>query len=393
MACRAMIRITHVITGLNTGGAEMMLFKLLSRVDRNRFAPEVASLTSDGPVGERIRGLGIPVHAVGMVRGVPDPRGLLRLASYLRRSRPDLVQTWMYHADLIGGLAARAAGVRRLAWNIRGSDLDTSRTARGTILTVKLCARLSRPLPAAIVCCSEVARRVHADLGYDDRKITVLPNGFDVASLRPDAEARDDVRGELGIDLAAPLVGLIARFDPMKDHPNFIRAAGKVAARHGEVRFLLCGDGITPDNAELEREISAAGLAHRFHLLGRRSDIPRLNAALDVAVSSSRYGEGFPNVIGEAMACGVPCVVTDVGDSACVVGGTGRVVPKGDAPALASALGEILALAPGERAALGAAARRRVVENFEIGSVARRYEAFHAALAADRPAPLPIGAA
>jgi glycosyltransferase involved in cell wall biosynthesis len=393
MACRAMIRITHIITGLNTGGAEMMLFKLLSRLDRSRFTPEVVSLTSDGPVGDRIRGLDVPVRVVGMARGVPDPRGILRLAAHLRRSRPDVVQTWMYHADLIGGLAARLAGVRAVAWNIRGSDLDPATTSRKTILTAKLCARLSRALPTAILSCSEVARRVHADLGYDAGKITVLPNGFDVASLRPDATARDDVRRELGIAPDSPLVGLIARFDPMKDHPNFIRAAHHVAARHSAVHFILCGDEITADNVVLIREIAAVSLKGRFHLLGRRSDIPRLNAALDVAVSASRYGEGFPNVIGEAMACGVPCVVTDVGDSAFVVGETGRVVPKADSAALGMALHELLALPAGERTALGAAARRRVIENFEIGSVTRRYEAFHAALAAGHPTTLPVRAA
>jgi glycosyltransferase involved in cell wall biosynthesis len=393
MACRAMIRITHVITGLNTGGAEMMLFKLLSRLDRNGFMPEVISLTADGPVGDRLRGIGVPVHVVGMARGVPDPRGVLRLASHLRRARPDLVQTWMYHADLIGGLAARLAGIRAVAWNIRGSDLEPTTTARSTVLTAKLCARLSRALPTAILCCSEVARRVHADLGYEDRRITVIPNGFDIAALRPDAAARDDVRREIGVAAETPLVGLIARFDPMKDHPNFIAAARQVAQAHPSVHFLLGGDDITPDNPALAHEVNRAGLQERFHLLGRRNDIPRLNAALDIAVSASRYGEGFPNVIGEAMACGVPCVVTDVGDSAYVVGETGLVVPKADPRALAAAIQRLLALPQGEREARGVAARQRVVENFEIGSVVRRYEAFHAALVSGRPATVPARAA
>ena len=277
--------------------------------------------------------------------------------------------------------------------NIRGSDLDPATTSRTTVLTATLCARLSRAVPSAILCCSEVARQVHTDLGYAAGKITVLPNGFDIAALRPDPAARDDVRREIGIATDTLLIGLIARFDPMKDHANFIEAARKVVEEHASAHFLLCGDDITPDNVKLGREIAAAGLEERFHLLGRRSDIPRLNAALDVAVSASRYGEGFPNAIGEAMACGVPCVVTDVGDSAYVVGDTGQVAPKANPAALAAAILNLLSLPHRERAAREEAARRRIIENFEIGSIVRRYEAFHTALAAGRPTTVPARAA
>lgn len=375
------MKITHIITGLDTGGAETMLYRLLLHTDRKAFESRVISLTDVGPVGEKIRALGVPVEGLGMRRGVPNPLGILRLARRLGLHPPDVVQTWMYQADLIGGLAARLAGGFPVAWGIHSSHLDPRIVKRLKIWTVRACALSSRWLPKRIVSCSEASREVHAELGYVAEKMLVILNGSDLTAFKPDPEARLSVREELGILEGEPLIGLVARFDPPKDHHNFVRAAALLHHRLSEAHFILCGDGITWKNPELAGWIEAAGIQARCHLLGRRQDIPRLTAALDVASSSSSYGEAWPLVIGEAMACRVPCVVTDVGDSALIVGETGRVVSPRNPEALADAWYELLTMGWDERARLGLAARRRVEEHFSLSNAVAKYEVLYTELA------------
>ena len=372
-------RVAHVITGLNPGGAEMMLFKLLSAMDRVVFKPEVISLTGMGPLAERIQALDITVRALGMRRGVPNPLSLLRLAVWLRRSKPDVIQTWMYHADLIGGIAAKLVGGIPVIWGIRHSNLDPQGNKRKTIWTANACARLSNWLPTQIVCCSEASLPVHAALGYATRKMCVIPNGFDLDVFRPDPSARRSVRAELGIPEDTLLIGMFARFHAQKDHRNFVEAAALLHAHHPDIHFLLCGDGITWGNRVLSGWIVTASIHEHCHLLGPREDIPRLAAALDIA-SSSSFGEGFPNVVGEAMSCGVPCVVTDVGDSDRIVGTTGRIVAAKDPEALAMAWKEMIALGEEGRRRLGVAARKRVMDRFELSKIVKKYEALYTSL-------------
>jgi len=359
----------------------MMLHKLLGYLPRDLVSNEVVSLTGEGSVAAWIRELGVPVYALGARRGMPDPRAVTRLMRRMKASRPQVVQTWMYHADLIGGLAAKLAGDIPVAWNIRQSNLDPVHSKRLTIWTAKICARLSRRIPARIVCCSDAAARIHREMGYAADKMVVIPNGFDMESFRPDAGARVSVRTELGIGQNDPVIGLVARFDPQKDHRTFVDAASILGARLLSARFVLCGDGVTWDNQELVRWIDDAGIRDRICLLGRRDDIARLLNGFDVATLSSAYGEGFPNVVGEAMACGVPCVVTDVGDSAWIVGDTGRVVPIRDAKALADSWLALVEAGHQARQALGARARARIVEHFDLEAIAGRYAKLYCELA------------
>jgi glycosyltransferase involved in cell wall biosynthesis len=366
------IRVAHVIAGLGVGGAEMSLLKLLSTLDRDEFPAEVISLTGDAPLGERIRLLGIPVHALDLAPGRPDPRLVLRLASRLRRSRPDVVLTWMYHADLIGGLAARLAGSPPVVWNVRHTVKSLAEFKPGTRLVVRLNARLSHSLPARIVCNAEAGRRSHAAIGYAADKMAVIPNGFDIDAFRPDPQARRQVRQELGLGERTPLVGLCARFHPDKDHHNFFRAAALLHARTPDVHFLLWGKGVDKSNPQISAWLDEGNLRGVARLLGPRDDSPRLTAALDVAALSSA-SEAFPTVVGEAMACEIPCAVTDVGDAADIVGETGRVVPPGDPQALAAAWQSLLALPAAERHALGQQARRRVLARFDLRQTAAAY--------------------
>jgi glycosyltransferase involved in cell wall biosynthesis len=368
------ISILWLISGLEYGGAEMMLYKLLSRMDKTRFTVQVISMIDPGSFSGKIEELGVPLQSLGMRRGIPNPMGVVRLVRLLRQSRPDVIQTWMYHADLIGGLAAKLAGGIPVAWGIRQSNLSDHGSRRLTIYTMKMCARMSEWFPARIVCCSEASQRVHTALGYAPENMIVIPNGFDLSAFKPDPLARESVRAELGIPTDAPLIGLVGRFDRQKDHRNFVYAAALLHRSRPDVHLLLCGDDITWENTQLRGWIEEAGIRNRCALLGRRDDMSRLTAALDIATSSSSFGEGFPNVIGEAMACGVPCVVTDMGDCALIVGQTGRVVPPQNAKELANALSELVELGREGRSQLGAAARCRIIKYFNLPDIVARYE-------------------
>jgi glycosyltransferase involved in cell wall biosynthesis len=365
--------ITHIITGLNTGGAEMMLYKLLLNTDKSRFSANVVSLTDIGPIGQRIQALGVPVMALGMRRGVPDPIAVVRLAIWLRQRRPELIQTWMYHANLLGGIAAKMVWNVPVVWGIHHATLNPSSDKRRTILVVKACARISKWVPAKIVCVAEFARSFHASLGYDDHKMVVIPNGFDLDVFRPNKTAYKEMRRGLGVSEETTLIGLVGRFHPIKGHEVFIEAAARLQARYPEVHFVLCGDDVTWNNPDLVKWVDSVGIRGQCHFLGCRDDIPRILASLDIGGTASD-GEAFPLVVGETMACCVPCVVTDVGDSAYIVGDTGIVVPPKDPDALAQAWGKLLLLARQDRCQLGERARQRIRENFDLHSIVRRYE-------------------
>lgn len=372
-------RVLHVITSLSTGGAEHMLARLAHGLKED-FTQRVVSLTPPGAVAAQLNHDGIETTSLNLATGIPNPLAVLRLAAVIRAFRPDVVQTWMYHADLLGGLVARLAGVKSIVWNIRNNDLARDTTKACTRWVVGACARLSRRLPSRIVSCAHSAAQTHIELGYAADKFVVIPNGFDLQRFHPEASARSSVRSELGLAADTPLIGLIARFDPQKNHQGFIRAARLVHERKPDVHFLLAGRGVDANNAALGRWIAEAGLGRATHLLGERADIPRLSQALDVAVSSSSYGEAFPNVLGEAMACGVPVVATDAGDAAMIVGTAGRIVPRNDMAALATACLDLLALDEAERQALGQQAYRRIADEFSLEATVRQYASLYRSL-------------
>ncbi len=372
------MRVMHVITGLGAGGAESMLCKLVSASSGLRHS--VVSLTNGGVLADRLGASGFPIAGLGMRAGIPSPIALARLVRLILRDRPDVIQGWMYHANLLAGVAAAAVHVP-VVWGIHHTDVDPRNVKRLTHWTRSLCARLSGALPARIVCCAESALRSHAGLGYRADRMLVIPNGFDVDAFAADPHARARLRRELSISGGAPVVGLLARVHPDKDHRNFLAAAALVARESREAIFLLAGRDATLSNPVLAAWIDELGLRPRTRLLGLRSDVPGVLSALDVLVSSSR-AEGFPQVLGEAMLCGVPCAATDCGDSRDIVGAMGRIVPARDPGALAGAVLELLALTPPERAALGSAARRRIAASYDIRVVAQRYSALYAEVCA-----------
>lgn len=353
-----------------------MLAKLVGSMDSSRFRNIVISMTDGGSIAGELSKSGVPILSLQMRRGVADPRGLTRLLHLLRQEKPDVLQTWLYHADLMGALAGRLAGVPRVVWNLRCSDMNRPDYRWLSRHLPLLLARLSG-MPDAVIVNSGAGRAVHERYGYHPRAWQLIPNGFDVARFRPDPEARGRFLREHGLPDDAFLVGLPARLDPMKDHCTFLAAATDFATKHPNARFVLMGSGLQPQNAWIRRVIGACSLDDRVLLLGERRDIDRILPALDLVTLSSAFGEGFPNVLGEAMACGVPCVSTDVGDAAAIVDDTGTIVAPRDPVALAVAWQQMVALGPQGRAALGAAARRRIERHFSLSIVAAQYEAFY----------------
>lgn len=279
------MKVLHVITSLDSGGAEGVLARLC-RADHSN-SHHVVSLMDEGVYGIPLRQAGVQVYCVGMPRGRLTVKGLFRLWRFIREARPDVIQTWMYHADFLGGLLGRLAGVRSIVWGIRNSDLEPGKSSRSTILVAKLCARISFWLPARIAVCAEKAAEIHARIGYCTGKMTVIPNGYDLANFKPLPSAAHTIRREFQIPASDVLIGMVARFDPFKDHGNLISALALLDERGVNFRCLLVGDGMHSGNTELLRLIEEAGLEKRIILTGRRADIPVVMNALDLHVLSS----------------------------------------------------------------------------------------------------------
>jgi glycosyltransferase involved in cell wall biosynthesis len=261
----------------------MMLLNLLSRIDRGKFSPHVISLTDVGTLGSHLVALEIPVEALGMRRGKPDPIRFGRLVRRIRQIKPDIVQTWLYHADLMGGMAARLARVPVVIWGVHSADILRVDDRLLTKLTIMCCARLSSWLPDCVQYVSSYAKECHKKLGYRDRSSLVIPNGVDLKEFIPNKQARHEVRREIGVSSKAPLIGLIGRFDPSKNHEGFIKAAGYLHRDMPEVHFLMVGQSVKWSNQVLNKAIEDEKLTDVFHLLGPRDDIPRITASLDLA--------------------------------------------------------------------------------------------------------------
>ena len=371
------VRVAHVIPDLATGGAEMSLVRLLEGLDRARFASLVVTLRDGGSLTERAQRAGARVVSLGMRTTLPSPATIARLRAALRAFAPDVVQGWMYHGNLAATLGGRLLPERpAVTWNIRQSLASLDRQRAGTRLVIRANALLSRRADR-IVNNSVASARQHAALGFDASRVEIIANGFDSERFRPSAALRRTVRHELGLAPDALLVGMIARFDPVKRHDLFVAALEHAVDRGLDVHAVLAGTGMTAANPDLARLVARPDVAARVHLLGERADVDRLMPALDVLVSASGWAEGFPNVLGEAMACGVPCLVTDTGDCAEIVGDGGVVVPPGDASALHTALDALLRMPQHERCAIGAAGRARVAAEFSLARCVARYAALY----------------
>ena len=366
------LTVLHIISGLEGGGAEAVLFRLCQHSDPKQH--HVISMSDEGKYGPLLKEIGVRVDTLNMPRGRLTVRGLVQLFRLVRKSHAKVVQTWMYHADLVGGAVARLAGKKRVYWGIRHTTLDPKLSSRSALIAARVSARLSGIVPRKIICFAEESARVHSDIGYSAKTMVVIPNGYDLDRFKPDPTMRQATREGLGVDNETPLLGFVARFDPQKDHANLIRALGILMRAGQRFHCILVGSGLDASNQTLVGQIESEGLSSRVSLLGRRDDIPAVMTALDLHAMSSAFGEAFPNVLAEAMACGTPCVSTNVGDAAEIVGETGLIVPVRNPDALAAAIAQMLA--ERENPAWEArrkAARRRVSEKFSIERMVESY--------------------
>jgi glycosyltransferase involved in cell wall biosynthesis len=377
--------VLHAITGLAIGGAEIMLYRLLQGSDRRRFASTVLALMTPGAVGGRIAALNVPIVSLNMREGRPLAPSILSVGRIARAVAPDVVQGWMYHGNLTATLAWWHLKRRGpLVWSVHHSLADISCEKLSTRVAVRLNAALSR-LPDAIIYCSRQGVRQHEAVGFAGNKSEVIPNGFDCDHSRPDPAGKARLCQMLGIEPDRIVVGMVTRAHPMKDHANLIRAVAALSDRPFGLHLVLLGRGVDAPDGKIAQTVREAGIGDRVTLLEEREDVRPILSGLDIAASPSAWGEAFPLIVGEAMASGVPCVVTDLGDCGWLVGDTGVVVPPRDTEALAAGLEHLVNLGPDGRRALGAAARRRILENFSLASVAQRYEALYQRLVANAP--------
>lgn len=367
-----MIRIMHLIVGLGTGGAEVNLYRLVRGMDRTRFENIVVCMLPPGPVRELIEECGVSVVPLGLTKGFPNPMPLVHLARLIRKTQPHILQTWMYHADLLGAITARAVSGPPVIWNIRSSDSTSPRLINQTV--AHLCSRISHSVPARIISCSNAGRDFHVKMGYPASRMQVIFNGYDTDYYRPDAGAARRLCDELGLPSTAKLVAMIARYHPLKDHATFLDAARIIANANSEVKFVLCGEGISWDNEELVNAIDRLNLRESVYLLGRRTDVNLIMAAARIVVSSST-SEGFPNVIAEAMSCGAVCVATDVGDSRHIIGDSGIVVPPRRPDELARGVLKVFGIF--ENDASLPDGRARIIAEFGVEKVIEQYQVLY----------------
>jgi glycosyltransferase involved in cell wall biosynthesis len=367
-----MLKVLHIIVGLDLGGAETMLKRLIVSNSATRVETAVISLTSIGVIGESLRGHGVAVHALGMLTPWSFPVTLWRLIFMIRQYRPAIVQTWMYHADLIGGLAARLAGSYPIIWGVRSTSIPQGGWSI-TYWLVRLCGFFSHLIPDRIICCANSAKSFHLNLNYAENRMIVIPNGYIFSDFDFDLKLRIKGRLDLGLTDSDIVIGVVGRFDPLKDFRNFVVAASLVASKFGNVKFLMVGRDNEWSNSTLRGWIENVGLVDRFHLVGQQSDVAYFLSVMDIFCLSS-VSEAFPNVVVEAMAIGLPCVVTRAGDAATILGDEDFVVPVNNTDALANALLKMCRLDPVDRKMLGDKNARKVRDTYAIEAISQRYE-------------------
>lgn len=351
-----------------------MLYRLATHLDSARFRVGVVSLTGRGEIGERLEAAGISVAALGLQRGHIPWDGMRKLLDVLRDFDPDVLQGWMYHGNLAASLAGWLSGrSSRVLWGVRQCLYQSQHERPLTQRVIRACAALSWQ-PAAVVYNSEASRRQHEAFGFAARKSAVVPNGFELGPCRASKEER---RRRFGLPVHGVLVGMVTRFHPCKGHDVFLRAASTVAARRPDVRLVLAGRKVDASNSELTQRAADFGIGDKTVLLGHQPDVGALLESLDVLCMPSTGGDSFPNIVGEAMAAGVPCIVSRVGDAAEIVRDTGMSVAPGDAEALAQALEAMIDLGPTGRGAMGAAARLRVARRYGLAPIVAQYEAIY----------------
>lgn len=370
-----MKKIVHIIMSLNIGGAELMLKRLvLHSHQREQFQHIVITLTDLGIMGPELQNRGITVHSLGMKSLPTLPLTFLKLQRLLKKIQPDVVQTWMYHSDLLGGLAAKSLGVKKIVWGIRNTELNTKENFSRKAM-VNLCAKLSYTIPSQIACVANTAMNTHIKQGgYDASKMLVIPNGFDINKFKPNDIQRLKLRDKLNIKSDELVIGNIGRFDPVKNHKNFIKACISLLQKGYKFKVLLAGRDVDLNNPEISKLFKNNTLSKYFLFLGEIDDTPSFYNAIDVFCLCS-YTEGFPNVLGEAMATGKVCLATDAGDAWFVLSNNGFRIDSTSFADIAIALeANVLNKALSELNNIGNAARLSIVNSYSMNKIVSQFE-------------------
>ena len=365
------MKVLHVIVGLNLGGAETILKNLIESNMNNRSSNVVVSLTSRGIIGDSLAAQGIHVHALGMSSPLDLVGTLCQLIKLIRLYRPTIVQTWMYHADMIGGIAAFIAGNCSIVWGVHSSAIPQGRFSL-TYWLVRLCGVFSHFIPDRIICCANAARISHINLHYAEHKLKVIENGYNFSNFGFDSIARSTVRRQIGAKDSDLIIGVLGRFDPLKDYQNFIAASLILASKINGIKFLMVGNGNEWTNDTLCQWINSAGMTSSFYLVGQQSSFASFLSAMDIFCLSSS-SEAFPNVVVEAMAIGLPCVVTRAGDAGLILDDDRFVVPIKKSDALANALLGMCMLSPYERKLIGNKNALKARGAYDIKTMRNKY--------------------
>jgi glycosyltransferase involved in cell wall biosynthesis len=380
------MHVVHIIPSLHVGGAELALLRLIGhgvadQVDAdhgaNRVRHTVISMTPLGSLGREFAAARIPV--VWLDFSKRPLRSFASLCLWLRRHRPDVVNTWMYHADVLGGLAARLCGILAVVWGVRSTSVGGVLPHWRLRILCRLSALMSHRVPSAIVCVAEAARLSHIAFGYRADRMHVIANGFDVQALNPNQVDAAAARVLHGFAPEHIVVGHVGRYCNEKDHVGFLKAARLALDREPALRFVMAGRAVSPSNPVLQRTLDELGLNGFVRLLGERPDVAAVLRSFGMFCLSSTF-EGFPNVLGEAMAMALPCVSTDAGDARVLVGDTAEIVPISDPQAMANALLALARLTPEQRAQRGAAARTRIVNHYTVELMRQQFEAVYCAV-------------
>ena len=364
------MKITHIITGLGDGGAEHILFKICKYDTKNNHI--VISLKDKGKYYSLLRNIGIEVYCLNI--NFYSINKFFLLIKLLKSINPDIVQTWLVHADLVGGIAARFSGIKKILWNIRYSNIEFGKAKLTTILIIRILSILSYIVPKLILSVSKRSNKIYQNHGYNKQIFKYIPNGYDLNILKINNLKKKNFKKKIKIKQSIPIIGKVARYDPQKDHLNLLNALSLIKSKNKNFCCVLIGTNINHKNNELVKNIKRLKLSHHVKLLGRKNNITEIMNGLDIHVLSSSYGEGFPNVIAEAMSCGTPCIVTNVGDSALIVGRTGWVVPPKNSIKLAKAIQEALNEVKNVKWKLkGKKARLRISRKFSIGKMVKLY--------------------
>jgi glycosyltransferase involved in cell wall biosynthesis len=358
------LTVLHVIAARGIGGAEHMLSALVTAKRDSPLSQAVVNLMADPELAAAVRASGVPVYELGLRKVVQMPLVLTHLVKLIRTLRPAAIQSWLYYSDLLSLWALNLSGRRtitRLYWGIRCSDMDLSKYRASLRWTVAACAKRSQE-PDAVIANSYAGLSVHRQLGYTPQQFAVIPNGIDCERFKPDASARTRIRAELRISETAPVVIHVARVDPVKDHASLIAVAGALP----NVTFIVVGQGT-----------NALAVHSNVIALGARRDVASLYSAADLALFTSINSEGFPNVVAEAMACGLPVVATDVGDASRIVADTGLIVPPRDIAAMVAAIQRFLDEPLPLKRQRALACRNHIEQHFSLDRAVTAFDALH----------------